>query len=248
MTIEAPTVDVHDATASADLEVAFRLPITGWPRALFRTNFGYDGGTLVVDGQRALVATSHQALQRGVACTLADDTRVQVQLVKRDGDDVLVVHAGDREAPRERDVHAPPSRSAWIHGCIGLGASLFGFLAGYLYLQKAGAVQSPWAMKMGYHTAAWHALLTVGLFPASVWGQRLGIRAVQLVSALFFCIHLGIAIANAFWPDAGSNSDAYIALLNALSGAGFLASVLYGNRAHRDMDPVAALRSGRALI
>ena len=103
-------------------------------------------------------------------------------------------------------------------------------------------MDSAWALKMAYHTAAWHLLLTFTLFPASVWGQRLGIRSVQIVSLVFFCIHLGIAIANAFWRDAGSLVDVWIAFYNALSGVLFLASLIYGNRAHSDMDPVTALR------
>jgi hypothetical protein len=86
-------------------------------------------------------------------------------------------------------------------------------------------------------------LLTLTLFPASVWGQQLGIRAVQLVSCVFFFIHVGIAVANGVAPD--SLRDGSIAMLNALSGLLFLVSVIYGQRAHRDMDPVAALQLGR---
>ena len=115
-----------------------------------------------------------------------------------------------------------------------------GFAASWFYLVKAEALHDDWARKMGQHTLGWHLLLTFTLFPLSVWGQRPGIRAVQLVSLLFFCIHAGMALANS---DLG---DPWIASFNALSAILFLASVVYGNRAHRDMDPLAALVAGRA--
>ena len=122
-----------------------------------------------------------------------------------------------------------------------------GFAASYLYLLKAGTLHTDWEVKMGQHMAGWHLLLTFTLFPASVWGQRLGIRAVQLVSALFFCIHLGIALANLGPAAVATPYDAGIAILNAASGTLFLLTVLYGFRAYRDMDPIAALRDGRAF-
>ena len=70
---------------------------------------------------------------------------------------------------------------------------------------------------------------------------------MQGVSLLFFLIHAGIAIANLGPSDPTEPNDAWIAGLNALSGILFLIAAIYGNRAYRDMDPVAALRSGRAL-
>ena len=76
----------------------------------------------------------------------------------------------------------------------------------------------------------------MALFPASVWGQRAGIRAVQVVSLVFFFIHAGIALANA------GVSDPAIAAFNAASGLLFGASTLVGQRAHRDMDPIRARR------
>jgi hypothetical protein len=63
---------------------------------------------------------------------------------------------------------------------------------------------------------------------------------VQFVSLVFFCIHASMAFANSDLGDPG------IAFFNAASGILFLASVVYGNRAHRDMDPIAALVAGRA--
>ena len=68
---------------------------------------------------------------------------------------------------------------------------------------------------------------------------------MQFVSLLFFFIHLGIALANLGPTGAGGHSGA-IAVFNALSGVFFLAAAVYGNRAYRDMDPVAAFRAGRA--
>ena len=94
--------------------------------------------------------------------------------------------------------------------------------------------------------AGWHLLLTLTLFPASVWGQRTGIRVVQGVSLMVFLIHAGIAIANLGPPEPGEPTDAWIASLNAASGLLFLVTALYGRRAYRDMDPGSALRGGRA--
>ena len=121
-------------------------------------------------------------------------------------------------------------------------------MASWLYLLKAEELGSAWAQKMGHHTAGWHLLLTFALFPASVWGQRVGIRSVQVVSFIFFCIHLGIAIANMGEGDPSNPDDPWIALFNALSGIMFLWSTYYGQRAWRDMDPVHALRTGRARV
>ena len=121
--------------------------------------------------------------------------------------------------------------------------SFAGFASGLLYLTKAQSLADPWALKMAYHTAGWHLLLTLTLFPASVWGQQRGIRAVQVISVVFFAIHVGIAIANASQPD--SLHDGPIALLNGISGLLFLASALYGQRAFADMDPIQALRERR---
>jgi len=68
---------------------------------------------------------------------------------------------------------------------------------------------------------------------------------VQWVSLLFFFIHAGIAIANFGPAEPTQPTDAAIAGLNAASGFLFLVAAIYGNRAYRDMDPVAALRAGR---
>ncbi|MCC6551911.1 MAG: hypothetical protein IT372_02670 [Polyangiaceae bacterium] len=236
-----PSVDPPADPADRGLEIAFRLPIDGWPRALFRSDFGFGRAALEIDGAQILRAGSRDLLERGVEGSLgAGDTPIAMQLVDRGGALAVRVLVAGQEALREDRLHVKPTRSAWIHAVIALLGSAAGFAASYFYLLKAEALHSEWALKMGQHTAGWHLLLTLTLFPASVWGQRLGIRAVQLVSLVFFLIHAGIALANS---DLG---DPAIALFNALSGVFFLAATVYGNRAHRDMDPIAALREGRA--
>ena len=231
------------AELGRELDTAFRLPKDGWPRAVFQSDYGYRGGRLVVDGRPVLDVPSRQALARGVSTTLVTGERVTVTVVEVEGGDTIELTLDGEPAIAEQTIAAKPSRSAWIHAAIALLGSFAGFAGGYIYLVKAQTLADPWALKMAYHTAGWHLLLTLTLFPASVWGQRGGIRAVQLISLVFFCIHVGIAIANAGFPD--SLHDGAIAVLNALSGLLFLASVIYGQRAWRDMDPIQALRDGR---
>ena len=240
---DAMTGAPSGAELGRELETAFRLPVEGWPRAVFHSDYGYRGGRLVVDGRPVLDVSSRDKLVAGVSATLPTGQRVTVRLVDVDQSDVLELHVGDELALPERAIAAKPSRSAWFHAVIALVGSFAGFAGGYLYLVKAQSLADPWALKMAYHTAGWHLLLTFTLFPASVWGQRAGIRAVQFISLVFFCIHVGIAIANAGFPD--SLHDGAIAALNAVSGLLFLASVIYGQRAWRDMDPIDALKSGR---
>ncbi len=227
------------------LEISFRLPLDGWPRARFRSDYGYGHAELLLDGEThpILRAPNRAALEAGASAELATGETLELRLDALEGEPVLQLAVDGDPALREDQIYAPPSRSAWIHAIIALVGSAAGFIAGYLYLQKAQALESAWALKMAYHTAGWHLLLTFTLFPASVWGQRIGIRAVQLVSLMFFLIHVGIAIAN--WSSPDSLHDAAIALLNGVSGLLFLVSVLYGQRAHRDMDPIAALSAGR---
>lgn len=222
----------------ADLAIAFRLPLPGWPRAVFESNYSFRGGRLVVDGAEVVTAATRDELERGVSGAI-DGVPVDVRLV----DHTIAVTAAGAAAPREDRLRAPPSRSAWIHAVQALAGSAAGFVASYLYLRKADALTDAWSHKMGIHMAAWHLLLTFTLFPASVWGQRIGIRIVQLVSFLFFAIHAGIAIAN---TGASFSETPGIAIFNAASGALFLVATFYGNRAHRDMDPVAALGARRA--
>jgi hypothetical protein len=155
--------------------------------------------------------------------------------------DLCVLVAG-RPAPREDRTRLSPSRSAWAHAFLALAASAAGFAASWLYLERSEVEQSVHAFKMAYHMAGWHLLLTFTLFPASVWGQRVGIRSVQVVSAVFFAIHACIALVNALDPAAMSTNDQWIAIWNAVSGIFFLAAVFYGNTAFRDMDP------GRAFV
>ena len=232
-----------DQSLGRELSTAFRLPLADWPRAIFETNYRFDGGRLSVEDRAVLDVPSRERLLAGSTTTLAGGAQIEVRLLEQDGSDHLVIFVDGKEAPRESALSAKPTRSAWTHAVIALLGSAAGFIAGYLYLVKAQALESPWALKMAYHTAGWHLLLTLTLFPASVWGQRPGIRSVQVVSFIFVCIHVGIAIANGAAPD--SLHDGPIAVLNALSGLLFLASVIYGQRAYRDMDPIAALKAGR---
>jgi len=233
----------------AELELAFRLPLDGWPRAVFESDLAYDGGRLVVDACTVVRANTREQLERGVRGTLPiTGVDVAVRLAEDGRSGGLQVWANGQPALREDALRARPTRSAWVHACLALAASAAGFTASYLYLVKAHLLESEWALKMANHMAGWHLLLTLTLFPASVWGQRVGIRAVQWVSLVFFGIHAGIAIANLGASDPTSPDDPWIALWNAVSGVCFLAAALYGFRAHRDMDPVAALCAGRARV
>lgn len=224
----------------ANREIAFRLPFEDWPRAVFETDYGFRGGRLLVEGRPLLAAPSRQALEAGAEAQFRGE-RVHLLLREsQNSEPELILKIGEARAPQEDRVRLRPSRSAWNHAFIALGASFFGFLASYLYLDKSEATGDAWALKMALHMAGWHLLLTLTLFPASVWGQRIGIRAVQVVSGLFFLIHLGIAIANVV--DGTPRDAVGIALLNGLSGLLFLASVIYGQVAHRDMDPLSVFQ------
>jgi hypothetical protein len=225
----------------AEHTIAFRLPRPGLPRALFVTDYSLRRGRLLVDGAVVLDAPSHEQLLRGVSASLpgSEQQRITVQAV--DGEVHLLLDGV--EVRPEEQLRAPTSRSAWIHGFIALGGSAFGFIASYLYVLRADALGDPWPMRMALHMAAWHLLLTLTLFPASVWGQRIGIRAVQATSLVFFAIHVGIALSNAGAAEVAESE--WIAILNAASGLAFLAAVLYGQRAHADMDPLRAIEARR---
>jgi hypothetical protein len=216
----------------AEWRMAFRLPLPGSPQAIFVTDYGLRGGRLWVGDAVVLAAPSRDAIARGVTAILPDSARhITVQAV----DDDLRISVDGVEARREDELRKKPSRSAWIHGFVALAGSAFGFVASYLYVLRARELDDPWSMKMAWHMAAWHLLLTLTLFPASVWGQRFGIRAVQGMSLLFFAIHVGIALAN---TGALAADGPCLAALNAASGLAFLAAVVYGQRAHADMDPL----------
>jgi len=229
-----------------DQELRYLLPLPGHPQAVFQTSVNYDGGSLVLDGRTVLEAHTRAELESGVSAHLPSDrSRITVRLMTGSRRTLQIDVEGRRAVPVD-EIRVPPSASAWLHGWLALAGSAAGFVASYLYLRKAAGIQDEWALKMGTHMAGWHLLLTFTLFPASVWGQRVGIRAVQVVSLLFFCIHAGIACANLGPSDPTYPLDRWIALFNATSGAFFLMTTVFGNRAHRDMDPVAALRGGRS--
>ncbi len=221
---------------------AYRLPLAGWPRVVFESDYAFrDGRLMAGEDELARVATRGE-LERGVTAYLPGFSEPLRIVLARDGAvDRLRLRVAGREALKESELAAPASRSAWIHAFLALGASAAGFAAGYVYLFRAEADASVHALKMAYHMAAWHLLLTLTLFPSSVWGQRAGIRAVQLVSLLFFFIHAGIAAANVGTVDIGDSTDLWIATWNAVSGLLFLAAVVYGNTAYRDMDPLRGL-------
>lgn len=228
------------ADYKATLAIPFRLPLSGRPRAIFQTDYLYDGGRLLVDGACVLEVPSRNALERGVSARFAEGI-IAARLAPDDSGARLHVTLDDVDAIDERDVEVRATRSAYIHALLALGGSFAGFVASYLYLHKATLLHSAWALKMGQHTAGWHLVLTLTLFPGSVWGGRVGIRIVQCVCLLFFAIHLAIALANLGASDAANPNDASIAAFNALSGVLFLVAALYGNRAHREMDPGLAL-------
>jgi hypothetical protein len=115
--------------------------------------------------------------------------------------------------------------SPWPQSLFALAASLFGFIASWLYVVRARASADPWAMKMALHMAGWHLLLTLLLFPTALWGGRVASHAVRAVSWLFFLIHAAIALSNAVSPAAESQGT-WIALLNAASGLAFLATAV----------------------
>jgi len=232
----------------AELEVAFLLPLPGWPRAVFESDYGYAGGRLVIDEKPQLQAADRAALERGAQGRLQPGgAALELRLIKNErGANEIRLLVDGHAAAREDALRARPTHSVWIHALLALAASGAGFVASYLYVLRAAAEQGDWALKMANHMAGWHLLLTLTLFPMSLWGQRRGIRLVQFVCLLFFLIHLGIALAN-LGPGDGAGHSGAIAVFNATSGILFLAAAIHGNRAYRDMDPVAALRAGREL-
>jgi hypothetical protein len=226
------------STTASSLEIAFRLPIGGFPRAVFQSDYAYTGGRLRLGERTLLEADSREALEAGVEGSL-DGAPIAMRLDVDGERKALRLMLEGKRVQREARIFAAPSRSAWIHAFIALGASFAGFSASFFYLMKSKAQDDPWALKMGQHMAGWHLLLTLTLFPLSVWGQRLGIRSVQLASLIFFGIHVSIAMANSDF------SEPFITIFNTISGVLFFVSVIYGQRAHRDMAPAAAFASGR---
>jgi hypothetical protein len=218
-------------------QIAFRLPLPGWPRAVLETDYGLRGGRLVVDGAAVLELEGKDALARGGRARLPGTTsEVELRLDPEDPTKVLLAIDGVA-AEQEDRLHPKASRSTWIHALLGLIGSGAGFAASALYLLKSKNESDAWALKMSLHMAGWHLLLVLTLFPSSIFGGRVGIRLVQIVSTVFFAIHVGIAVANI-----GQADDPWIAVFNGVSGLFFLAAGVYGQRAWRDMDPLRALQ------
>jgi hypothetical protein len=210
----------------AELVFSFDLPghaARPSRRAAFVTDYGLRGGRLLIDNAPVLIADSAPALADGVTAILASTN--QLVTVRTTGAfEVSLWVDGLQAVPSDR---APPrrARGASIHGGLALAASVFGLWASWLYVVRARASADPWAMKMAIHMAGWHLLLTLALFPAAIWGGAAGVRAVRATAVVFFCIHLGIAIANAA-PGGDLEQGAWIAFLNAASGAAFLTTAL----------------------
>ena len=224
----------------AKLAIPYRLPLSGRPRATFETDYLYEGGRLMIDGACVLHVPSRGALEDGVSATFAEGV-VSARLDPTGEQARVVVTLDGVEATDERSVDVRATRSAFVHASLALAGSFAGFVASFLYLHKAALLHSAWALKMGQHTAGWHLVLTLTLFPGSIWGGRTGIRIVQCVCVLFFAIHLAIAVANLGASDPTNPNDPAVAVFNALSGILFLIAAWVGNRAHRDMDPGLAL-------
>lgn len=232
----------------ARYEEHFLLASLGWRRLTFASDYSLSFGVLEVDGQELLRARSQQQLLDGIDIawpTANDVLRLRLIDIKTRQ---LQLHHNGVLLPREKKVEVPPSRAVWMHAYLALWASFAGFVASYLYLKKAQILESVWALKMGYHTAGWHLLLTLTLFPASVWGQRPGIRLVQVVSAVFFAIHLGIGLANFGVNDPNNPNDFWIGLWNATSAVFFGLAVWWGNKAHADMDIQKYLRADAKIL
>ncbi len=238
----------RNTTIMSEIEINFLLPLPGWPRARLGCEFTYENARLEVEGATVLRAATRKELERGVSAVLLPSAAmILLRLdVSEGGAPLWRLSVDGKPARREDELRARPTRSAWIHATIALAASAAGFVASYLYLLRATADATGWSLKMANHMAGWHLLLTFTLFPASVWGRRVGIRSVQFVSLVFFLIHVGIALANLGSAEGEGHQGGGIALFNALSGVFFLMSTFYGNRAWRNMDPVEALRQGRA--
>lgn len=241
MTSPAPA---SAAGVERHLETTFRLPFPGFPRVRFVTDFGFRGGALLLGDRTLVEAATRLELEEGLRATVDDEHALSVRLAARHGRRPEVEMSLDgRPLAAEGAIRARPSLSAWVHAVVALVGSFAGFAASWLYLRKADLLADEWALKMGRHMAGWHLLLTLTLFPASVWGQAIGVRTVQGVSMIFFLIHAGIALANS-----SGVTDIGIAVLNAVSGAFFLVATLYGQRAHRDMSTDRALSDGRATV
>ncbi len=218
----------------AELEVAFRLDKQR--RAQFISDYGMSKGRCLVDGAEVISIPSYAALRAGVSRDLAGLGRITV---RADEDFEVRMWVDEVEAPREDRVVEPISRSAWHHAWLALSGSGLGFIASWLYLRRAEASGDPWALKMAMRMAAWHLMLTLTLFPASLWGRRVGTRAVQGAALVFFFIHLGIALANTGSHVAIAEGP-WLALLNGASGIAFFVTVVYGQRAHADMSRARA--------
>lgn len=214
----------------ADQVLLYLRPDGG--RIEVRTSYLYDGATVHWDGDQVLALADRAAFLAGAQVRVgADELSV---VLRDDGVRVPEPELVLNRAPLVRQDRARRATSGpvYLHSFLALFGSFAGFAASYLYLLRSENYDDPWALKMALHMGAWHLLLTLTLFPAALFGGRIGVRIAQLASLLFFAIHLGIGLANL---DAGTLlKDGWpIALLNAASGLFFALAVLSGQPAVR---------------
>ncbi len=231
------------SAGAATFRVVVPLDAEGRRQVVWESDYSFDGARLLVGDEEVACGRSREELERGLVAHPFGEGGAELRAVlEMDGSIPRVAVTLDGEPlAEEGNLRPRPSRSAWIHAFLALGASAAGFAASLLYFERADALASVHAFKMATHMAGWHFLLVVTLFPASVWGRRPGIRAVQATALLFFLIHAGIAAANLADPIPSDPTEFQIAFWNAASGIVFAVVVVYGQRAWRDMDPARAL-------
>ena len=124
--------------AAPSLAIRYRLPVDGWPEAVFEGNYSFQGGRLRLGDEIVLRAADQHELERGVQRALRPGGEtIRMQLVQAGGSPYVEIDVDGRHARRTDDLSAPTSRSAWIHAWIALCGSGAGFIASLLYLFKA---------------------------------------------------------------------------------------------------------------
>lgn len=214
----------------------FVLPDRNLTRVCFESDYEFRSTRVRIAEREILELANPQELDRGTTLTSVSLGGATLEVRRRMDGAIPIIDiflAGESATP-EDELSAYTARAAWIHAFQALAASAAGFVASAIYLSKSQDSGSLHEFKMAYHMAAWHLLLTLTLFPASVWGGCFGIRFVQTTSALFFLIHAGIAAANLSTFNSPEAADPAIALWNAVSGFFFLVATIYGNRAHAE--------------
>src|SRR4051812_39483950 len=88
----APEMWIHDAAPG--IELVFRLPLAGWPRATFKSGFGYENARLIVDGARVLRTGTREELEAGAEGELRTGEAVAMRLTEGG----LAIVAGGKRA------------------------------------------------------------------------------------------------------------------------------------------------------